>query len=86
MTLISLEGTCISGGLGTFYIPIGLLIILLFCLLQTLDSCTCSVTDLQFSQDFTLTATREGQINAIVGYFDIFFNKGCSKQVMQLTL
>ncbi|XP_052708946.1 protein arginine N-methyltransferase 3-like [Crassostrea angulata] len=49
---------------------------------KTLDSCTCSVTDLQFSQDFTLTATSEGQINAIVGYFDIFFHEGCSKQVM----
>lgn len=72
----------ISRGPGAFNIPLGLLIILLFCLLQTLDSCTCSVTDLQFSQDFTLTATREGQINAIVGYFDIFFHKGCSEQVM----
>ena len=49
---------------------------------QDLDTCTCSIKDLQFSQDFILTASGDGQVNAIVGYFDIFFHKGCSKKVL----
>ncbi|XP_022291518.2 protein arginine N-methyltransferase 3-like isoform X1 [Crassostrea virginica] len=49
---------------------------------KDLDTCTCSIKDLQFSQDFILTASGDGQVNAIVGYFDIFFHKRCSKKVM----
>ncbi|XP_056014170.1 protein arginine N-methyltransferase 3-like isoform X2 [Ostrea edulis] len=49
---------------------------------KELDTCSCSTSDLQFSEDFTLTASGEGQINALVGYFDIFFHKGCTSKVM----
>ncbi|XP_062598737.1 protein arginine N-methyltransferase 3-like [Saccostrea cucullata] len=51
-------------------------------IVKDLDTCTCSLSDLQFSQDFILTASGVGHINAVAGYFDIFFHKGCSNKVM----
>ena len=43
-------------------------------LVHTLDMEKCSVQDTQFSADFALTPLRDGELTAIAGYFDTFFD------------
>ena len=38
---------------------------------MSLQSCT--VADVEFQSDFTLLATVDGQLTAVVGYFDVEF-------------
>ncbi|XP_044000494.1 protein arginine N-methyltransferase 3 isoform X2 [Gambusia affinis] len=48
---------------------------------QTLDCNTVCLSELEFTTDFLLKITKTTDCTAIVGYFDIFFNKGCSNKV-----
>ncbi|XP_021379904.1 protein arginine N-methyltransferase 3-like isoform X2 [Mizuhopecten yessoensis] len=48
---------------------------------KEIDVCTCRLEDLQFHKHFSLTVKEDGQIYAIVSYFDMFFDKGCSSKV-----
>ncbi len=41
----------------------------------------CRLDDLQFESPFCLSCTHDGCLSAIVGYFDIFFEKGCNTKV-----
>jgi len=40
---------------------------------QDIDICTCEVSSLDFTSPFTLDVTRDGDVTAFVGYFDIDF-------------
>ncbi|XP_067674082.1 protein arginine N-methyltransferase 3-like isoform X1 [Haliotis asinina] len=51
------------------------------CVVKELDACRCRLDDLQFEAPFCLNCTRNGCLSAIVGYFDIFFEKGCNTKV-----
>ncbi|XP_046334021.2 protein arginine N-methyltransferase 3-like isoform X2 [Haliotis rufescens] len=51
------------------------------CVVKELDACRCRLDDLQFESPFCLTCTHDGCLSAIVGYFDIFFEKGCNTKV-----
>ncbi|XP_054893047.1 protein arginine N-methyltransferase 3 isoform X1 [Poeciliopsis prolifica] len=48
---------------------------------QTLDCNTVCLSELEFSTDFQLKITKTTNCTAIVGFFDIFFDKGCSNKV-----
>ena len=48
-------------------------------LFQELDICTCCTKDLEFTSPFHLNMQREGNVTAIMGYFDIDFSKGTKK-------
>ena len=37
--------------------------------------CSCSKKDLEFTSTFNLTAQREAEITALVGYFDVGFGE-----------
>ncbi|CAK6971522.1 protein arginine N-methyltransferase 3 [Scomber scombrus] len=50
--------------------------------IQTLDCNKVCLSELEFSSDFCLKITKNTDCTAIVGYFDIFFDKGCSNKVM----
>lgn len=50
-------------------------------IVKELDLCTCKFDDLQFKQDFTLQIKRDGPITAVVGYFDIMFDRNSSNKV-----
>ncbi|XP_029935727.1 protein arginine N-methyltransferase 3 isoform X2 [Myripristis murdjan] len=43
---------------------------------------TVRLSELDFASDFSLKITHTTNCTAIVGYFDIFFDKGCSNKVM----
>ena len=43
--------------------------------------CTCGLEDLQFSSQFQLKVTTDKPVVAIVGYFDIYFEKNLNKKV-----
>ncbi|KAL4233341.1 Protein arginine N-methyltransferase 3 [Mactra antiquata] len=49
--------------------------------IKEIDVCECHIDDLQFTSDFTLTTTTTGPITALVGYFDIFFDKYSTQKV-----
>ncbi|KAM4743818.1 LOW QUALITY PROTEIN: protein arginine N-methyltransferase 3 [Anableps anableps] len=49
---------------------------------QTLDCNTVCLSELEFATDFFLKITKTTDCTAIVGYFDIFFDKGCSNKVI----
>ena len=51
------------------------------CLLQEIDVCSCGLEDLQFTSQFQLKVLSEKPIVALVGYFDIYFEKYFSKKV-----
>lgn len=51
-------------------------------IVKELDCCHCNIKDLQFKQEFKLSMTTEGEITAVVGYFDIHFDKHCNNKVM----
>ncbi|XP_033619962.1 protein arginine N-methyltransferase 3 isoform X1 [Fukomys damarensis] len=47
-----------------------------------IDCHTTSISDLEFSSDFSLKITKTSTCTAIAGYFDIYFEKNCHKRVM----
>ncbi|XP_026176081.1 protein arginine N-methyltransferase 3 isoform X2 [Mastacembelus armatus] len=49
---------------------------------QTVDCNTVQLSELEFASDFCLRITKTTDCTAIVGYFDIFFDKGCSNKVI----
>ncbi|XP_029946360.1 protein arginine N-methyltransferase 3 isoform X2 [Salarias fasciatus] len=50
--------------------------------IQTIDCNRVCLSELEFVSDFCLKITNTTQCTGIVGYFDIFFDKGCSNKVM----
>ncbi|XP_008335208.1 protein arginine N-methyltransferase 3 [Cynoglossus semilaevis] len=50
--------------------------------IQTIDCNTVCLSELEFSSDFCLRMTKTTDCTAVVGYFDIFFERGCSNKVM----
>ncbi|XP_041644458.1 protein arginine N-methyltransferase 3 isoform X2 [Cheilinus undulatus] len=50
--------------------------------IQTIDCNRVCLSELEFTSDFCLKITNTTDFTAIVGYFDIFFDKGCSNKVM----
>uniref|UniRef100_H3CW52 type I protein arginine methyltransferase n=1 Tax=Tetraodon nigroviridis TaxID=99883 RepID=H3CW52_TETNG len=50
--------------------------------IQTFDCNRVCLSELEFTSDFSLKITNTTECTAIVGYFDIFFDKGCSTKVM----
>lgn len=52
------------------------------CSIKHIDCHTTSVSDLEFSSDFTLKITKTSLCTAIAGYFDIYFEKNCNKRVL----
>ncbi|XP_051985085.1 protein arginine N-methyltransferase 3-like isoform X1 [Xyrauchen texanus] len=50
--------------------------------IKTIDCGTVSVSDLDFTVDFTLKIRVNTFCTAIVGYFDIFFDESCGNKVM----
>ncbi|XP_070818175.1 protein arginine N-methyltransferase 3 [Chaetodon trifascialis] len=50
--------------------------------IQTIDCNRVCLSELEFASDFCLKITNTTDCTAIVGYFDIFFDKGCSNKVM----
>lgn len=56
-------------------------VVLFFSPPKGIDVNTCSLDDLQFSASFSLECHREGQMTAVIGYFDIGFESECSQKV-----
>ncbi|XP_020638529.3 protein arginine N-methyltransferase 3 isoform X1 [Pogona vitticeps] len=52
------------------------------CVIKRIDCHVVSVPELQCSSDFTLKVMKTSVCTAIAGYFDIYFEKNCNKQVM----
>ncbi|XP_042342948.1 protein arginine N-methyltransferase 3 [Plectropomus leopardus] len=50
--------------------------------IQMIDCNRVCLSELEFASDFCLKITNTTECTAIVGYFDIFFDKGCSNKVM----
>ncbi|KAM6942680.1 protein arginine N-methyltransferase 3 [Xenentodon cancila] len=50
--------------------------------IQTIDCNRVCLSELEFTADFCLKMTKTTDCTAIVGYFDIFFDKDCSNKVM----
>ncbi|KAL6113532.1 prmt3 [Pungitius sinensis] len=50
--------------------------------IQTFDCNRVCLSDLEFASEFCLKITTTTECTAIVGYFDIFFQKGCGNKVM----
>ncbi|KAI4877009.1 hypothetical protein NFI96_019728, partial [Prochilodus magdalenae] len=50
--------------------------------IQTLDCNAVTISELEFASDFTLKITVSTHCTAVVGYFDIFFDTGCTNKVM----
>ncbi|CAJ1049575.1 protein arginine N-methyltransferase 3 [Xyrichtys novacula] len=50
--------------------------------IQTIDCNRVCLSELEFASDFCMKITNTTDCTAIVGYFDIFFDKGCSNKVM----
>uniref|UniRef100_A0A8C1RV64 type I protein arginine methyltransferase n=1 Tax=Cyprinus carpio TaxID=7962 RepID=A0A8C1RV64_CYPCA len=50
--------------------------------IKTIDCGTVTVSELEFTADFSLKITACTFCTAIVGYFDIFFDKNCGNKVM----
>ncbi|TNM90768.1 hypothetical protein fugu_003057 [Takifugu bimaculatus] len=50
--------------------------------IQTIDCNRVCLSELEFTSDFSLKITNTTECTAIVGYFDVFFDKGCSTKVM----
>ncbi|XP_053722683.1 protein arginine N-methyltransferase 3 [Synchiropus splendidus] len=52
------------------------------CVIQTIDCNKVILSELEFASHFCLKITETSECTAIVGYFDIFFDKGCCNKVM----
>ncbi|XP_045196448.2 protein arginine N-methyltransferase 3-like [Mercenaria mercenaria] len=51
------------------------------CVIKDIDICTCGLEDLQFTASFSLQVNRTGDVTALIGFFDIFFDLNCSKKI-----
>ncbi|XP_050391709.1 protein arginine N-methyltransferase 3 isoform X1 [Patella vulgata] len=51
------------------------------CVIKELDISVCKISDLQFNTPFSLHVKRDGDITAIIGYFNIYFRKGLTKPI-----
>ncbi|KAG7473683.1 hypothetical protein MATL_G00098450 [Megalops atlanticus] len=51
-------------------------------IIQTIDCNAVCISELEFVADFCLKITDSTLCTAVVGYFDIFFNKNCKNKVM----
>lgn len=51
------------------------------CVIKEIDVCTCGLEDLQFTSQFQLNVLSEKPIVALVGYFDIYFEKYLNKKI-----
>lgn len=51
-------------------------------IIQTIDCNKVILSELEFTSHFCLKITETSECTAIVGYFDIFFHKGCCNKVM----
>lgn len=49
-------------------------------LLQEMNLQSCSVADLEFQSDFSLVAKVDGQLTALVGFFDVEFQSVLHKK------
>uniref|UniRef100_A0A8C2RP65 type I protein arginine methyltransferase n=1 Tax=Capra hircus TaxID=9925 RepID=A0A8C2RP65_CAPHI len=70
-----------KGGSGEYKILVLTLISDAFSI-KHIDCHTTSVSDLEFSSDFTLKITETSLCTAIAGYFDIYFEKNCHNKVV----
>uniref|UniRef100_A0A3Q2H2U5 Protein arginine N-methyltransferase 3 n=1 Tax=Equus caballus TaxID=9796 RepID=A0A3Q2H2U5_HORSE len=52
------------------------------CSIKHIDCHTTTVSDLEFSSDFSLKITKTSLCTAIAGYFDIYFEKNCHNRVV----
>ncbi|XP_021051096.1 protein arginine N-methyltransferase 3 isoform X1 [Mus pahari] len=52
------------------------------CDIKHIDCHTTSISDLEFSSDFTLRTTKTAMCTAVAGYFDIYFEKNCHNRVV----
>uniref|UniRef100_A0A8C5XZ45 Protein arginine N-methyltransferase 3 n=1 Tax=Microcebus murinus TaxID=30608 RepID=A0A8C5XZ45_MICMU len=52
------------------------------CVIKHIDCHKTSISDLEFSSDFTLKITKTSMCTAIAGYFDIYFEKNCHNRVI----
>lgn len=52
------------------------------CDIKRIDCHTTSISDLEFSSDFTLRTTKTAMCTAVAGYFDIYFEKNCNNRVV----
>ncbi|XP_075783851.1 protein arginine N-methyltransferase 3 [Pelodiscus sinensis] len=50
--------------------------------IKHIDCHATTITDLEFSSDFTLMITENTECTAVAGYFDVFFEKNCHNSVM----
>ncbi|XP_034273148.1 protein arginine N-methyltransferase 3 [Pantherophis guttatus] len=55
------------------------------CIIKRIDCHVVSVPELEFSSDFILTVTKTSMCTAIAGYFDVYFEKNCNKQILLST-
>ncbi|XP_038076266.1 protein arginine N-methyltransferase 3-like isoform X2 [Patiria miniata] len=51
-------------------------------MVKCLDVTSVNVKDLEFTTDFKLKSSRDSSCTALVGYFDVIFEKNCRKTVM----
>uniref|UniRef100_A0A4W4HSB4 Protein arginine N-methyltransferase 3 n=1 Tax=Electrophorus electricus TaxID=8005 RepID=A0A4W4HSB4_ELEEL len=50
--------------------------------IQTLDCNDVTISELEFTAEFTLKITASTHCTAVVGYFDVFFGRGCGSKMM----
>ncbi|XP_006642701.2 protein arginine N-methyltransferase 3 [Lepisosteus oculatus] len=50
--------------------------------IRNINCNTATISELEFSTDFSLKIREDTQCTAIVGYFDVFFDKNCTSKVM----
>ncbi|XP_077375539.1 protein arginine N-methyltransferase 3 isoform X2 [Festucalex cinctus] len=50
--------------------------------IRTIDCNKVCLSELEFASDFCLKMTKTTDCTALVGYFDVFFDKGCCNKVM----
>ncbi|XP_075044530.1 protein arginine N-methyltransferase 3 [Mixophyes fleayi] len=50
-------------------------------IIKDINCQTTSIKDLDFSSDFSLSITRDGECTAVAGYFDVLFEKDCHTPV-----
>ncbi|XP_060555568.1 protein arginine N-methyltransferase 3-like [Ruditapes philippinarum] len=51
------------------------------CIVKDLDINTCGLEDLQFTSIFSVKVSQTGNVTALIGFFDIFFDMNCSTKI-----
>lgn len=51
-------------------------------MIKCIDVTSTNVKDLEFTTDFKLVMTRRDMCTALVGYFDVIFERNCTRTVM----